>query len=101
MKHNLLNVSQICDQGNEVVFISKNCVVQSPDIEKTIIKGTRTLGNVFVLEGSLEHCYLRKSKQGWLWHKILRHLRFIKLHNSSNIGGVCDFRNISLPENTI
>ena len=26
LKHNLLSVSQMCDQGNEVVFNSKECV---------------------------------------------------------------------------
>jgi len=27
LKHNLLSVSHMCDQGNEVVFRSNNCVV--------------------------------------------------------------------------
>jgi len=32
LKHNLLSVSQICDQGNEVVFRSNRCLVPDLDI---------------------------------------------------------------------
>ena len=32
LKHNLLTVSQMCDQGNEVVFLSNGCVVRVLDI---------------------------------------------------------------------
>lgn len=46
----------MCDQGNVVVFTSKNCVVWNLDIGKTIIKGTKSPGNVDVLEGGLEMC---------------------------------------------
>ena len=31
LKHNLLSVSQMCDQGNEVVFRSNGCVVREID----------------------------------------------------------------------
>ena len=48
LKHNLLSGSYMCDQGHEVVFRSKNCVVQNLDIGKIIIKGTRNPSNVYV-----------------------------------------------------
>eukprot|EP00253_Pinus_taeda_P032917 PITA_32917 len=38
LKHNLLSVSQMCDQGNEVVFRSNGCVVRELDIGETVIK---------------------------------------------------------------
>eukprot|EP00253_Pinus_taeda_P004698 PITA_04698 len=38
LKHNMLSVSQMCDQGNEVVFRSNGCVVRELDIGKTVIK---------------------------------------------------------------
>ena len=34
LKHNLLSVSQMCDEGNEVVFSSKECVVCELHTEK-------------------------------------------------------------------
>ena len=38
LKNNLLSVNQMCDQGNEVFFSSKGCVVRELKIGKTIIK---------------------------------------------------------------
>lgn len=61
LKHNLLSVIQMCDQGNEVVFQSKECVVHELDTGNTIIKGTRILGNIYILKWGNEHCYLRKT----------------------------------------
>jgi len=51
LKQNLLSVSQMCDQGNEVVFRSKECVVCEIDIGKTIIKCTRNPSNLYILKG--------------------------------------------------
>lgn len=64
LNHKLLSLIQMCDQGNEVVFRSNNCVVRSLDIGKTIIKGKRTPGNVYVLEDGLEHCHLSNAEEG-------------------------------------
>jgi len=51
LKHNLLSVSQMCDQGNEVVFQSNRCVVRELDTRETVIKGTRTPNNLYILKG--------------------------------------------------
>ena len=41
LKHNLLSVSEMCDQGTEVNFSSKECVVRDLDTGKAIIKGKK------------------------------------------------------------
>ena len=51
LKHNLLSVSQMCDQGNEVVFRSNGCVVREIDTGESVIKGTRTPNNLYILKG--------------------------------------------------
>ena len=51
LKHNLLSVSQMSNQGNEFVFTSKESVVRELDTGKTVIKGTRTPRNLYVLKG--------------------------------------------------
>eukprot|EP00253_Pinus_taeda_P036664 PITA_36664 len=38
LKHNLLSVSQMCDEGNEVVFRSNGCVVHESDTGEIVIK---------------------------------------------------------------
>eukprot|EP00253_Pinus_taeda_P003605 PITA_03605 len=51
LKHNLLSVGQMCDQGNEVVFQSNGCVVRELDTRETMIKGVRTPSNFYILKG--------------------------------------------------
>jgi len=51
LKHNLLSVSQMCDQGNEVIFRSNGCIVRELDIGETVIKGIRTPNNLYILKG--------------------------------------------------
>ena len=63
LKHNLLSVSQMCDQGTEAVFSSKECVVRDLDTGKAIIKGKRTPSNLYVLKSCKEQCYLSKSSE--------------------------------------
>ena len=63
LKHNLLSVSQMCDQGNEVVFQSNRCVVHELDTGDTVIKGTRTPNNLYILKGGQQQCYLRKNDE--------------------------------------
>ena len=54
-RHNLLIVSQMCDQVHEVIFKSKICVVIIFYACKTIIKGIITQGNVYILKHGKEH----------------------------------------------
>lgn len=54
IKHNLLSVSQMRDQGHEVTFRKNKCVFKYLDVRKNIIKEVRTLSNVYVLEGDKE-----------------------------------------------
>ena len=48
LKHNLLSVSQMCDQGIEAIFRSNGCSVRDLDTGKTVIKGIRTPNNSFI-----------------------------------------------------
>jgi len=51
LNHNLLSVSQMCDQGNEVVFRSNGCVVRELDTGEIVINGTRTPNNLYIPKG--------------------------------------------------
>ena len=98
---NMLSVSQICDQGNELVFSSKECVVHELDTRKTVIKGARTPSNLYILKGGQEQCYLGKSIENLLWHRILGYLSFYQIRKYSRLKFVQDLPNITLPGSTI
>ena len=53
----------MCDQGNEVVFRSNGCVVRELDTGETIIKGTRTPNNLYILKEGQKQCYLNKNDE--------------------------------------
>lgn len=101
LKNNMLSVSKMCDQGNEVVFWSKECVVHELDTRNAIIKGTRTLSNLYILKGGQEKCYLGKAEENWLWHKRLGHLSFSQISKWSRLKVVHDLPIITIPESTI
>jgi hypothetical protein len=50
LKHNLLSVSQMCDKGCEVVFMSKDCKIMSVNSGQVVAKGIRIENNVYVLK---------------------------------------------------
>ena len=63
MKHNILSVSEMCDQGNEVIFWSNGCIVRELDIGETMIKGIRTPNNLYILKGGQQQYYLSKNDE--------------------------------------
>jgi hypothetical protein len=67
MKHNLLSVSQMCDQGHKVTFDSQKCEIRKEGSGKLIAIATRTSSNIYVLsEIGNEKCFLGKEDESWL-----------------------------------
>jgi hypothetical protein len=80
MKHNLLSVSQMCDQGHKVTFDSQKCEIRKEGSRKLIATTTRTSSNIYVLsEIGNETCCLGKEDESWLWHKRIGHIHFDNL----------------------
>lgn len=100
LKHNLLSVSQMCDQGN-VVFQSNGCVVRELDIGEIMIKGIRTPNNLYILKGGHRQCYLSKNNEHWLWHRRLGHLSFSQIRKACKFAVVRDLPDIIITKNTI
>ena len=67
MKHNLLSVSQMCDQGYRLVFDSKKWEIRKEESGKLVATTVRTQRNIYVLnEIGKERCYLGKDDESWL-----------------------------------
>ena len=70
LKHNLLSVSQICDQGHNVVFSTKNYEIRYSSSGELVAKGVRTLDNFYILckiQG--DKFYLSQTDESCLWNK--------------------------------
>jgi hypothetical protein len=63
LKHNLLNVSQMCDRGCEVVFTSKDCKIKFATLGQVVAKGIQTKNNVYVLKENREECHLSRHDE--------------------------------------
>ncbi|KAJ9561829.1 hypothetical protein OSB04_006989 [Centaurea solstitialis] len=63
LKHNLISVSQLCDNGMDVMFKIKYCIMYKAD---TLIEPKKK----FSLVSSM------KNEEAWLWHTRFCHLNF-------------------------
>jgi len=52
LKHNLLSISQLCDEGLKVIFESDYCIIHHKDSKEVALKGTRH-NNIYLI--SIDH----------------------------------------------
>ena len=92
LKHNMLGVSQMCDNGYDVTFLSKDCEICNMKNGKLVGKAIRTHNNVYVLDDSRVNYCLSKTSEARLWHKRLGHMNFESLIKVSKMGVVRDYQ---------
>lgn len=64
LKHNLLNVSQMCDQGHILTFNSQLCEIRKGCLTRLVAKEIITLINIYVLnEIKVEKCHMGQIYQ--------------------------------------
>ena len=77
LKHNLLSISQLCDEGNIVTFKHDKCIIKSPESKETRFVAQRRK-NMYILQlkelVNQDVCLVaNKSDQLQLWHRRLGH----------------------------
>jgi hypothetical protein len=102
MKHNLLSVSQMRDQGHKVTFDSQKCEIRKEGSGKLVATAARTSSNIYVLsEIGNENCCLGKEDESWLWHKRMGHMHFDNLVKVNKREEVREMPQITKPTNTL
>jgi hypothetical protein len=102
MKHNLLCVSQMCDQGHKVTFDSQKCKIRKEGSGKSIATTARTSSNIYVLsEIGNEKCCLGKENESRLWHRRMGHIHFDNFVKVSKREVVREMSQITKPTNTL
>jgi hypothetical protein len=67
MKHNVLSVSQMCDQGHKLLFDSEKCEIRKEGSGKLVATVIITPQKIYVLnEIGKERCCLGKENESWL-----------------------------------
>jgi hypothetical protein len=49
LKHNLLNVNKICDQGYTLTFDSRKCKIRENNLGRLVATATRRMKNIYIL----------------------------------------------------
>ena len=82
LKANLMSISQICDNGLNVLFTKYEGEILD-DRGDCICVGIRTADNCYGITPSINHkCYSVKINQVGLWHQRLGHASQNKLKRS-------------------
>jgi len=80
MKHNIISVSQMCDQGHKLLLESQMCEMQKEGSGILVATTVRTSSNIYVLsEIGNEKCCLGKEDEVWIWNIRMGHINFDKL----------------------
>jgi hypothetical protein len=102
MKHNLLSVSQMCDQGHKLTFDLEKCEIRKEGSGKLVGTVARTSNNIYVLsEIGNEKCCLGKEDKSWLWHRRMGHMHFDNLVKVNKREAVREISQITKPTNTL
>ena len=102
MKHNLLSVSHMCDQGHILIFNSKECEIREEGSNRLVETTTRTPNNIYILnEIRKESCCLGKEDEGWIWNKIMENIHFQNLCKINKKQVVREMPEITKPTNVI
>jgi hypothetical protein len=102
MKHNILSVSQMCDQSHKVTFNSQKCEIEKEGLGKLIATTARTSSNIYVLsEIGNEKCCLGKEDESWLWHRRMGHIHFDNLFKVSKMEAIIEIPQMTKPTTTL
>jgi transposase InsO family protein len=88
LKYNLLSISQLCDNGFDVMFSKKACSIIDSSSHEKVLVANRT-GNVYMLTlDDLVACNFKclsiNEDDAFLWHRRLGHVSMDLLNNLSS-----------------
>jgi len=77
LEHNLLSISQFCDNGYDVMFNKTNYTVVNKNDNSIVFKGKRMENvykiNFFELVDQKVVCLLSVNDKKWVWHRRFGH----------------------------
>ena len=75
LKHNLISISQLCDNGFKVTFYANKCYIKKIDNDQVSFEGYRRRNvykiNLDDFKSSNEVCLYSSNEDSWLWHRKL------------------------------
>lgn len=100
LRHNLLSVAQLNDNGLTLEFKKEVCKIKGKNGE-LIATGMQTKGNLFQPNANIRTCLMAKFDDSWIWHRRLCHVNFDNIVKASKIKAVRGLPMLSKPENPL
>ena len=103
LKHNLLSISQLCDNGYEVIFKPSICEIKQTSSGKIIFTGSRhkNLYILFLDEIPTESCFMSMDKDKWIWHRRVGHISMKTISKLSKLDLVRGLPKLSYDKDNI
>jgi len=99
LRHNLLSISQFCDNGYDVLFVKNNCTVINKNDQSIVFNGKRRNNvhkiNFSELTDQKVLCLLSMSDKKWMWHRRLGHANWRLISKLSKLQLVRGLPNIA------
>ena len=98
LRHNLLRISQLSDNGYDIVLNQNECKAVSQQ-NKSILFTAKRRSNIYkVIFSELEKqnvkCLLSVDDEQWIWHKRLGHANFKNISKLNKLGLVRGLPNL-------
>jgi len=98
LEHNLLSISQLCDNGYDVMFEKTNYTIINKDNKFIVFKGKRVKNvykiNFFELVDQKVICLLSMNDKKWVLHRRLGHANWRLISKLSKLQLVKGLPNI-------
>src|ERR1044072_2893244 len=96
--HNLLSISQLADNGYDVIFNQKSCTVVNQKDGSILFNGTRK-NNIYKISISElvkqnAKCLLSVNDEQWVWHRKLGHVSLRRISQLNKLELVRGFPNL-------
>lgn len=103
LKHNILSISQLCDNDYEVSFKQNLYIVKKPFSNEIIIFGPRqkNLYTLYLDDLTYEFFFISIDNDKWIWHKRVDHISMKTISNLSKLDLVRDLPKINFDKDAI
>ena len=98
LMHNLLSISQLSDNGYDIIFNQKSCEVISQKDGTVLFNGKRK-NNIYKirlsdLKDQKVKCLMSVNEEQWVWHRSLGHVSMRRISQLNKLGLVRGLPNL-------
>src|SRR3954465_14737860 len=105
LKHNLLSISQLSDNGYDIIFNQKSCKVVSQKDGSILFTGKRKNSiyktDLQDLKNQKVTCLMFVSEEQWVWHRRLGHASLRKISQINKLNLVRGLPNLKYKSNAL